>query len=86
MKKVVIMLLLVFVILNCKVPEVVVTWDEVYNPLVAEYGEPDDRFDFENGEFYKVDLYWYNSSTRIILANDPVDSIDGWRIAKRLPL
>ena len=56
------------------------TFDEVSQPYLDQYGQPEDVYKYDSGDYHTVDWWWWSQGFMVGFANTPYDGIDGWAV------
>ena len=56
------------------------TFDEVSQPYLDQYGQPEDVYKYDSDDYHTVDWWWWSQGFMVGFANTPYDSIDGWAV------
>ncbi|KKM17171.1 hypothetical protein LCGC14_1678440 [marine sediment metagenome] len=57
-----------------------VTFEEVSQPYIELYGQPEDIYKYDSADYHTVDWWWWTKGIMVGFANTPYDGVDGWAV------
>ncbi len=57
-----------------------ITFEEVSQPYLNQYGQPEDIYTYDSGDYHTVDWWWWSRGFMVGFANTPYDGVDGWGV------
>lgn len=90
MKRLFLIILVLFMFIGCEDysldwenDEDYTTFEEVSDPYLEMYGEPEDKYSYYSSDYDSVDWWWWSQGVNITFVNSTYDDIYGWYVDSR---
>ncbi len=65
---------------GCRAERRQASLEQVSGPYLDRYGQPEDVYRYDSGDYHSVDWWWWSKGFRVAFIDSPYDEIPGWSV------